>query len=189
MNAELIMKTCADLGIKLALKGDDNDRLQVDAPKGALTASIREALAAHKTELVAALKLKQVSQQPLPQTPSQDSDQTITRIPARPTPNYPEATPLILEQPATNPPTQFDRTEVEVNKLLSGSNYDASVVDSKDPATRQNVAAQLLAALGGRNSAQQNRARQAFLKHGFFNDATMQLRSVSTAGAAKPYPL
>ena len=183
MSVESIMQTCAELGIKLTLKGDD-DRLQVDAPKGALTAPIREALAAHKTDIVAALKLKQVS--PQSQTFSQDPDETVTR---RPVANSTEATPLILEPPSTNPPTQFDPAEVEVNKLLSGSDYDAKVVDSKNPATRQIVSAQLLAALTGRNSAQQKRARQAFSNHGFFGDATMQLRTADSpaerAGAAR----
>ena len=132
MSAESIMQTCAELGIKLTLKGDD-DRLQVDAPKGALTAPIREALAAHKSDIVAVLKLKQVSAQSQSQTFSQDSDETVTR---RPVANSPEATPLILEQPSTNPPTQFDPAEVEVNKLLSGSDYDAKAIDSRNPATR-----------------------------------------------------
>ena len=31
MSVDSIMQTCAELGIKLTLKGDDNDRLQVDA--------------------------------------------------------------------------------------------------------------------------------------------------------------
>ena len=181
MSVDSIMQTCAELGIKLTLKGDDNDRLQVDAPKGALTAPIREALAAHKTGIVAALKLKQISRQAQRRTFSEDPDETVTRTPARTTPNFPEAAPLILEQSLTNPPAQFDRTEVEVNKLLSGSAYDTSVVDSRDPATRQVVSAQLLAALAGRNSAQQNRARLGFLNHGFFNDATTQLRAASVS--------
>ena len=154
MNVESIMQTCAELGIKLTLKGDDSDRLQVDAPKGALTAPVREALAAHKTDIVAALKAEQLAHQ------SQDPDETVTRIPARKTPNS-EATPLILEQPLANPPTQLDRTEVEVNKLLSGSDYDGSVVDAKDSVTRQhggsvaqrnvsNAHARLCATFGGR---------------------------------------
>ena len=180
MSAQSIMQTCAELGIKLALKGGDSDRLLVDAPKGALTTPIREALAAHKTEIVAALKMKKVSPQSLPQTLSQDSGETLTRTPASNTPHSPEARPLILDRPLTNPPAQLDRTGVEVNKLLSGSDYDANIIGSGDPAARQIVSAQLLAALVGRNSAQQNRARQAFMNHGFFNDTTMQLRAADS---------
>jgi hypothetical protein len=102
---------CAELGIKLALKGDDNDRLQVDAPKGALTASIRETLTAHKTEIVAALQSKSRTSQP--QILSRAPDETLTRTPASTTSNSPEATPLILEQPLTNLPGQPGRTELE----------------------------------------------------------------------------
>src|SRR4030095_14427881 len=87
---------CAELGIKLTLKGDDDDPLQVDAPEGALTVSIRETLTAHKTEIVAALKSK--SRKPQPQILSRDSDEAVIRDPASPTANSPEATPLILEQ-------------------------------------------------------------------------------------------
>jgi hypothetical protein len=60
MSVESLMHTCAELGIRLALKGDDNDRLQVDAPKGALTASIREGLTAHKADVISLLKTKQL---------------------------------------------------------------------------------------------------------------------------------
>ena len=35
MTVDSLMQTCEELGIKLALKADDNSRLQVDAPKGA----------------------------------------------------------------------------------------------------------------------------------------------------------
>ena len=41
MTVNSLMEKCAELGIKLALKGEANDRLQVDAPKGALTAELR----------------------------------------------------------------------------------------------------------------------------------------------------
>ena len=181
------MQMCAQLGIRLALKGDDNDRLQVDAPKGALTASIRETLTANKTEIVAALRSK--SRKLQPQIPSRDPDETVTRTPASNTPNSPEATLLTLEQPLANPPGQFDRTELEVDKLLAGGDYDASVIDSRDPVTRQNVSTYLLTAVAGRNSAEQTRARQAFMNHGFFNDAVSQLRGADSpaerAGAAR----
>ena len=188
MSAPAIMQMCAELGIKLALKGEDNDRLQVDTPKGVLTTAIREAITAQKTDIIAALKSKQVSPKSQLQIHSQDPDTTVTRTPAS-TPTSPEATFLILEQPLADPPGQFDRVEVEVNKLLSGSDYDSSIVGSKDPATRQNVSAQLLAALARQNSAQQGRARQAFLNHGFFNDAATELQSADSpaerAGAAR----
>ena len=42
MSAESLMRICDELGIKLALKGYNSDRLEVDAPKGVVTASLRE---------------------------------------------------------------------------------------------------------------------------------------------------
>ena len=38
MTAQSLMRLCSQLGIKLTLKSDDDERLLVDAPKGALTA-------------------------------------------------------------------------------------------------------------------------------------------------------
>src|SRR6185295_6690600 len=146
MSVESIMEMCAKLGIKLALKETDNDRLQVDAPKGALTPQIRETLAENKAAIVANLKSKQLSDNAQPQTAAKQP----TQSPASTTSNSPEATPLILEQPSTHTAGQVDRTEIEVNKLLSGNDYDRAVIDSQNPATRQNVSAQLLAALTGR---------------------------------------
>ena len=53
MTTESILQTCLELGIELSLKGDAADRLQVDAPKGALSPSLRELLVANKSELIA----------------------------------------------------------------------------------------------------------------------------------------
>ena len=93
MTVESLIKTCEELGIKLALKADDDARLQVDAPKGALTASLRDALAAHKPDLITFLKAKQQTSRPV-QAPSSDRDSEITetRAPASSTWKSPEAT-------------------------------------------------------------------------------------------------
>jgi len=56
MTVQSLMQRCAELGIKLTLKADDSERLLVDAPKGTLTAPLREALAEHKPELISILK-------------------------------------------------------------------------------------------------------------------------------------
>src|SRR2546427_9464934 len=97
MTVQSLMQRCAELGIKLTLKADDNDRLLVDAPKGTLTAPLREALAAHKLELIAILKTSDqepsITQVPIP---FQSSEANETRAPAS-TWNSPEATPLISE--------------------------------------------------------------------------------------------
>ena len=62
MTVQSLIETCAELGIKLALKEDDNDRLRVAAPKGALTTPLRDALAAHKPDLIAILKANEQAQ-------------------------------------------------------------------------------------------------------------------------------
>src|SRR6185436_18209511 len=63
--------------------------------------------------------------------------------------------------------------------------YDVSIIDAIDPAARQAVAAKLLDALGGRDSAQHDLARRAFMNHGYFDETTRQLRTGdSPAGRA-----
>ncbi len=130
MTVESLLKTCADLGIKLALKGDDDDRLQVDAPKGALTADLRDALAANKTALISALKTQRNVSQPA-QAPASvpQTEAPVAQAPASSTSKSPEATSLILEHPITAPPVQLNPAEFEVSKLLSGSGYDTSVLE------------------------------------------------------------
>src|ERR1700716_2055264 len=108
MTVDSLMQTCEELGIKLALKADDNSRLQVDAPKGALTASLRDALAAHKPELISTLKAKQqAALAAQASTSSDDSETSEAQAPAGSSRKTPEAT-LILEQTSTINTPQFD---------------------------------------------------------------------------------
>jgi hypothetical protein len=64
----------------------------------------------------------------------------------------------------------------EVKKLMAGGDYDEGVLASDDRETRQLVGAELLSALVGRNLQRRERARAAFMKHGYFDDATRDLR-------------
>jgi HEAT repeat protein len=75
------------------------------------------------------------------------------------------------------PAADFEGANVEINKLLAGEPYDESVVSAVDTGTRQLVAAGLLAALAGRNQEKRERAREAFIKHGYFDEATFDLRT------------
>jgi hypothetical protein len=59
---------------------------------------------------------------------------------------------------------------------MAGGDYDESVVASADSETRQLVGAELLSALVGRNLQRRERARAAFMKHGYFDDAARDLR-------------
>ncbi len=68
------------------------------------------------------------------------------------------------------------RVAEKVKNVMAGGEYDQSVIGSDDRETRQLVGAELLAALVGRNVPRRERARAAFMKHGYFDDATHDLR-------------
>src|SRR6266480_832432 len=187
MSVDFLFQLCAQHGIKLTLSGDGSDRLLVDAPKGSLTPSLREALTAHKPELIAALK-------------AQAESETVTEIqPDRPAKTVPSSqtgfdianTPALralsapgdianTEQPLASRPTQSERVEVEVKNLLEGRSYDANVIEASDAPTRYSISCALLSALTNRNTEQHKRARQAFLDHGYFEDATQELRTADS---------
>ena len=69
----------------------------------------------------------------------------------------------------------------EAQKLINGSAYDENVIGSPNPETRQLVGAELLAAIVGRNATRREHARAAFMKHGYFDDATRDLRIAESA--------
>ncbi|HEX5702706.1 MAG TPA: HEAT repeat domain-containing protein [Pyrinomonadaceae bacterium] len=68
------------------------------------------------------------------------------------------------------------RASEEVKTLMAGGDYDKSIIASDDRYTRQLVGAELLSALVGRNLQRRERARAAFMNHGYFDDATRDLR-------------
>ena len=69
----------------------------------------------------------------------------------------------------------------EVKNVMAGGEYNETVVGSNDPETRKLVGAELLAALVGRSISRRERARAAFMKHGYFDDATRDLRIADSA--------
>jgi hypothetical protein len=73
------------------------------------------------------------------------------------------------------------RVSEEVKNALTGGEYDESVIGSDDRETRRLVGAELLAALVGRNMPRRERALAAFMKHGYFDDATRDLRIAESA--------
>jgi hypothetical protein len=81
-------------------------------------------------------------------------------------------------EPAPSSPRQERAEGVsdELKKLMAGGNYNENVLSSDDRETRQLVGAELLSALVGRNLQRRERARAAFMKHGYFDDATRDLR-------------
>jgi hypothetical protein len=64
----------------------------------------------------------------------------------------------------------------ETKKLMNGGAYDENVIGSSDRDTRQLVGAELLSAIVGRSATRRENARAAFMKHGYFDDATRDLR-------------
>jgi hypothetical protein len=75
------------------------------------------------------------------------------------------------------PAVGMERIGTEVKGLLEGKDYDEAVIGSSNPETRQIVSTELLAALASRNPERRLRAREAFNKHGFFDEATQKLRT------------
>ncbi|MFL6211640.1 MAG: HEAT repeat domain-containing protein [Pyrinomonadaceae bacterium] len=74
--------------------------------------------------------------------------------------------------------TTSDRAAEETRKLLAGEDYDEALIGSPDAGTRQLVAAELMTALATESEETHGaRARTAFLKHGYFDDATRDLRT------------
>jgi hypothetical protein len=78
------------------------------------------------------------------------------------------------------PTVGMERVSGEVKNLLEGNDYDSAVIGSQNPDTRQIVSTELLAALASRNPDRRQRAREAFTKHGFFDEATKKLRTAET---------
>jgi len=69
----------------------------------------------------------------------------------------------------------------EAQKLINGGTYDENLIGSPNPETRQLVGAELLAAIVGRSATRREHARTAFMKHGYFDDATRDLRIADSA--------
>jgi hypothetical protein len=71
--------------------------------------------------------------------------------------------------------TRIARVAEQIKRVLSGKNYDRTIVGSDDRATRQLVAAELVSALAGRGGSRREYAREAFITNGYFEDATRDL--------------
>jgi hypothetical protein len=89
-----------------------------------------------------------------------------------------KAAPAVSDPLPTDAPRRERIAQVneEARKLMNGGEYDQRVIGSDDRETRQLVGAELLSAIVGRNPARREHARTAFMKHGYFDDATRDLR-------------
>ena len=93
--------------------------------------------------------------------------------------------PVPVSAPAAGPSDngrqeRVSRASEEARKLFSGEAYDESVVGSYDREMRRVVGAELTTALVGRNAEKRERAREAFMKYGYFDDATRDLRTANS---------
>ncbi len=117
---------------------------------------------------------------------------TATDTPEAPTADLPEATTAKSESRLTQQEAAVEKEDAghranlisqvdgEARKLLGGGEYDREVIASADPDTRRLVSAELLSALVGRNADRRERARAAFMDHGYFEDATRDLRTAES---------
>ena len=86
---------------------------------------------------------------------------------------------------------QLDDIIREVRELIAGRSSTAEVTRPSDPATRQVVVEQLLAAMSGSDAAEQERARKIFIAHGHLDETTNKFRTANAAAdrAAAAYTL
>jgi HEAT repeat protein len=83
--------------------------------------------------------------------------------------------PVTEIEPAFAPDSET--VQAETRHLLEGEGYDRAVVGSHDPMARQMIAAELLSALAGRNTARRARAGAAFVEQGYYDETVRDLRS------------
>jgi HEAT repeat protein len=89
-----------------------------------------------------------------------------------------EPAPVVRElEPAVS--LEGDVVQTETKHLLDGEPFDARVVGTSDVMARQMIAAELLAALAGRNVERRARAGAAFVEHGYFDETVKDLRAAS----------
>jgi LPXTG-motif cell wall-anchored protein len=139
-------------------------------PEAVITPAIAEAALA--TPLVAAARTR--GARPEPAQSEAESRRVEVPAPAAPT----AASPLPTDEPRRE---RVTRVGEEAKKLMAGGRYDESVIASEDGETRQLVGAELLSAIVGRNAQRREYAREAFMKHGYFDDATRDLRIAESA--------
>src|SRR5205085_10408288 len=101
----------------------------------------------------------------------------------------PAAAPAVIPLPVVATTTtaaddtrreRVSRASEEAKKLFSGESYDERVIGSEDREMRRLVGAELASALVGRSADRRERARAAFMKHGYFDDATRDLRTAES---------
>ena len=70
-----------------------------------------------------------------------------------------------------------ERVRLEIKHVLTGESYDEAIINAPFSETRQLIESELLFALSRRNTERRHRALRAFTEHGYFDDATRDLRT------------
>ena len=160
---------------------------------GLLLVQRRRSKATKRARPVAAEK-KQTKTETVPSAPVMPKSESQTPVEAPIPAAAALAAPVVVsDTPAPPPPVpvtavpiptavddsrreRVNQVASEARKLFDGADYDEAIIGSEDRDTRRLVGAELLSALVGRNVARRERAREAFMKHGYFDDATRDLR-------------
>jgi hypothetical protein len=88
-----------------------------------------------------------------------------------PTPNM-----RVAVEPGSQENVDVARAQAEASSILTGGKYDDKPTATVDIGAREVIATELLSALAGRNPERRDRAREAFINSGYFDDATRDLR-------------
>lgn len=72
-----------------------------------------------------------------------------------------------------------ERVRLEIKHVLTGEPYDEAIINAPFSETRQLIESELLFALSRRNTERRHRALKAFTEHGYFDDATRDLRTAA----------
>ena len=89
----------------------------------------------------------------------------------------PDTQPVMSIAPVGAPDPEDVQTATR--RLLEGESYDRSVIGSEDSMARQLIGAELLSALAGRNAGRRERARAAFVEHGYFDEKARDVRDAA----------
>ncbi|HEX8843709.1 MAG TPA: HEAT repeat domain-containing protein [Pyrinomonadaceae bacterium] len=87
------------------------------------------------------------------------------------------AAAAVEEEVKTVPAVDVERVDSEIKNVLAGESYDEAIIGASDAGTRQLIATELLAALAARNVTRRERAREAFIKYNYLDEATRNLRT------------
>jgi hypothetical protein len=109
-------------------------------------------------------------------TPPTTTNEQFSEIrPAKPSAPIPDSQ-IGVEPAAPLENVDVARAQAEASSILAGGKYDDKPTATVDTGAREVIATELLSALAGRNPERRDRAREAFINSGYFDDATRDLR-------------